>query len=72
MPETRRRPSRERQRYQQVVRANLWFWSRMRDAEDQVWERVEEWNDMPDSMKIRRHNSSDPDLDYVDRPHDTT
>jgi len=60
MSEARTRPSRERMRYQQIVRANLWFWQRMRDADDQVWELIAEWGSFPDSMKIRRHNSHVP------------
>jgi len=66
MPETRRRPSRERERFQQVTRANLWFWTRMRDADDQVWELIEEWNGYPDSMKIRRHNAHEPQRCHED------
>lgn len=60
MCETRRRPAREAERFRVVVRANLWFWGRMRNADDQVWEAVQEWNAMPDSLKIRRHNAAMP------------
>ncbi len=66
MPETRTRPAREAKRFLQLVRANLWFWTRMRDADDPMWEVLQEWNTLPDSVKIRRHNAACPQTCYGD------
>ena len=64
MTETRTRPARESQRFLQIVRANLWFFSRMRDAEDRSWDVLQEWIALTGSVQIRRHNAAVPDQFY--------
>ncbi len=60
MPEARTRPARQRERFTQVIRANLWFWTRMRDADDPSWDVMEEWMGLPVSVMIRRWKGSMP------------
>lgn len=64
MSETRTRPARESQRFLQIVRANLWFFTRMRDAEDRSWDVLQEWVALSGSVQIRRHNAAVPDQFY--------
>ncbi len=61
MTEARARPAREAARFTQLVRANLWFWTRMRDADDPSWEVVAEWRGLPDSTRIRRWRMAQPE-----------
>ena len=70
MGEARARPAREAQRYLQVVRANLWFWTRMRDADDPNWEVVAEWRALPASVQIRRWRAAQPQQTADEAPED--
>jgi len=60
MTEARTRPGRERQRFIEIARANLWFWGRMADPDDLNWDVKHEWEDLPDSTKIRRWRNANP------------
>ena len=60
MGEARTRPGRERMRYEQVVRANLWFWHRALSADDPNWDVINDWTYCQDSLKIRRWKAAQP------------
>ena len=60
MSEARTRPAREGQRFQLIVRAEMWFWKRMCDADDPCWDVLSDWNELTASTKIRRFNNANP------------
>lgn len=60
MGEARTRPARDAQRFQQIIRAELWFWSKMRDTDDLCWEVIGQWRDLPQSVRIRRWRAAQP------------
>lgn len=60
MGETRTRPGRERERYIQIARANLWFWKRMSDPDDLNWDALDDWDQLSHSVQIRRWRAAQP------------
>ena len=60
MPETRTRPARERERYIQIARANLWFWKRMTDPDDVTWDSLHDWHHLSYAVQIRRWRAAQP------------
>lgn len=60
MAETRARPARERERFMQIIRANLWFYRRILNVEDQSWDVIRDWEELSDSVKIRRWRGAQP------------
>ena len=61
MGETRARPAREAERFQMIVRANVWFWSRMARSGDPNMDVVQEWELLPYSVQIRRWRAAQPE-----------
>lgn len=60
MPETRARPARERQRFKEIARANMWFYRRLIEHDDPSWEMKRDWEQREDSLKIRRWRNAQP------------
>ena len=60
MGEARTRPARERERFIQIARANLWFWNRVSDPDDIAWDVIREWELLPHAVQIRRWRAAQP------------
>ena len=54
MPEQRRRPAREKARFEMLVMAERWFATMLDQYNCARWDLVEEWGTLSVSVKIRR------------------